>query len=139
MGNPGFKGPTTITGRKRESKVLVSDYFGRNNWRTLNAAFATTTGTPIVFPPVYGSCEPFKHAAPPDPKDFDSRAISHYSSSKASADMWSTPLQAGLIDGSVIDYKPAEADVLQVLSNPQDPLSSDVLSDGLYGDFYIPR
>lgn len=130
-----FEGPTTISRAKGESRVMVTDYFGRNHWKTQMGTLST--GAPPVIPSVYGSCEPFKHSTPTDP---DYRAASHYQTPQPSADMWSTPLLAGLIDTSVKeDYTPAKSDVLQVLSNPENPQSTDVLGNGLYGDYFIPR
>jgi len=42
-----FRGPSTSAGSRRESKLLVSDYFGYDHWRSQKS---------------YGSCEPFKSA-----------------------------------------------------------------------------
>lgn len=111
---------------------MVTDYFGRNNYRS--PLYVSDTEPLEDFHPSYGSCEPFKHATRTDP---DFRAADYWRSTQPPTDMWNTPLLAGRIDGSVIDYTPAEAVAVQVLSDPENPLSNGLF--GWYGDFSIPR
>lgn len=86
-----FKGPSTSAGARRESKMLVSDYFGYDHWRSLKA---------------FGSCEPFKGAdiTPETPK-----ASSYWSRREKWAKLKTitVKLQAGFTDGHVEDYSAA--------------------------------
>ena len=86
-----FKGPSTSAGARRESKLLVSDYFGYDHWRSLKA---------------FGSCEPFKGAeiTPETPK-----ASSYWSRREDWGNLQTitVKLQAGFTDGHVESYSAA--------------------------------
>jgi prepilin-type N-terminal cleavage/methylation domain-containing protein len=86
-----FKGPSTSAGARRESKLLVSDYFGYDHWRSLKA---------------YGSCERFKGAeiTPETPK-----ASSYWSrrGDQVNLQTITVKFQAGFTDGHVEDYSAA--------------------------------
>jgi prepilin-type N-terminal cleavage/methylation domain-containing protein len=119
-----FHGPRLDAGGPGCSRMLTSDYFGFNHWRS---------------PDAFGSCERFARAdvaaetdeAPPywvlTPASEPDRAGVHLK------------LRAGFIDGHVEIYRPAETTILEV-SETLDGTSPTFSGFGLGpGQFYIPR
>lgn len=114
-----FIGPHGPTGSTRESKLLVTDYFGYDHWRSRGA---------------FGSCERFKGA------DIipETWLLSAYWSREGSPDidMPDIRLQAGYTDGHVESYFPSEVVPMRV------SITSDGTTpypDGVGpGIFYLP-
>jgi len=119
-----FRGPQTDAGTAGCSRMLTSDYFGFNHWRS---------------PDAFGSCERFPraevtvetHEAPTfwvqNPAGEPDRAAVHLK------------LQAGFVDGHVEAYRPSETTVLEVsetLDGTAPTFSGVGLGPGL---FFIPR
>jgi prepilin-type N-terminal cleavage/methylation domain-containing protein len=118
-----FRGPQADDGRPGCSKLLISDYFGYNHWRS---------------PYAFGSCERLPHAGITttayEATDYWFRGAG---SSPKPADVPLT-LRAGYVDGHVESYHPAETSILQVsytLDGTQPAPSGAGVGEGL---FYIP-
>ena len=115
-----FQGPRSMAGRRHQSKILVSDYFGFDNWR---------------FPGKYVSCEKFHSNAGTIPSYAVSVDYWYYleKSEGVSLDSINIRLHAGYSDGHVESYSASEVTPLQV------SLSPDGSEGGKgYGDFYLP-
>jgi prepilin-type N-terminal cleavage/methylation domain-containing protein len=119
-----FRGPQTDAGAPGCSRMLTSDYFGLNHWRSPNA---------------FSSCERLPRAdvtaetyeAPihwvQNPKGEPDRAAVHLK------------LQAGFTDGHVEAYRPSETTILEV-SETLDGATPTFSGVGLGpGQFFIPR
>lgn len=97
--NAVFRGPYGPASGGRFSKLLVTDYFGYDHWRTRRA---------------YGSCEPFRGASVTP----ETWLLSAYWSRTNPAE--STPefkLRAGYTDGHVETYSPSEVTPMKVSLN----------------------
>ncbi len=94
-----FKGPSTSAGALRESKLLVSDYFGYDHIRSLKA---------------YGSCERFRNADITPETYF---ASSYWSRGEDWVNLQTitVKLQAGFTDGHVEDYSAANVVPMKVI------------------------
>jgi prepilin-type N-terminal cleavage/methylation domain-containing protein len=118
-----FKGPWGPSCGRERSRLLVSDYFGYNHWRSRNA---------------YGSCEPF-----------DVATITE--GTLVSSAYWSRPnlddnidpatlkikLHAGYTDGHVESYSPSETVPMRISITSD---GSVPYPDGIGpGVFYLPR
>ena len=115
-----FKGPEGPSGGQKQSKVLVSDYFGYNHWRS---------------PDSYGSCEKLKEGIT--------------SGTAVSSDYWSYPktdadgldlhrikLYGGYIDGHVESYSASETVPMKVSMNSNGSVPyPDELGPGV---FFLP-
>lgn len=116
-----FRGPWGPSCGRRYSKLLVSDYFGYDQWRRRNA---------------YGSCERFKHADVIEESWFYSACWSvpklHRSVSR---DVLRVKLHAAYTDGHVASYRPSEVVPMWVSTKP-DGSSPDTIGPGI---FYLPR
>jgi len=119
-----FHGPRTDAGRPGESRLLISDYFGFNHWRSPNA---------------FGSCErlphaevtPETHEAPP----YWFRPVAGPPDRTAGQ----VKLQAGFVDGHVEAYRPGAAAVLEV-ADALDGTTPALSGFGLgAGQFYLPQ
>lgn len=121
-GNP-FRGPRNQSGGPEQSKLLISDYFGYNHWRS---------------PDAYGSCEVFKSGsvAPATLVSSDFWSL-WQGDEKADLDMLDIKLHAGYIDCHVERYSASEVI----------PMRVSITSDGSVpypdrpgpGVFYLPR
>ncbi len=115
-----FKGPGTSAGARRESKLLVSDYFGYDHWRSQKA---------------YGSCERFRSADITPPTLL---ASSYWSRGEdwVNLETITVKLQAGFTDGHVEDYSAANVvpmkAIINVAANTPYP---DGIGPGIY---YLP-
>lgn len=96
-----FNGPSTSAGGRRESKLLVSDYFGYDHWRSQNA---------------YGSCEQFKNARI---SPGTVRSSSYWSRGEdwVNLETITVKLQAGFTDGHVEEYSAANVVPMRVILN----------------------
>jgi len=117
-----FKGPQNMCGGRGQSKVLVTDYFGYNHWRSPNA---------------YGSCERFKGAGITPETWVSSAYWSRVKSNgKICPETLNIKLYAGYTDGHVESYTGSEVVRMKV------SLASDgsvPYPDGVGpGDFYLP-
>jgi prepilin-type N-terminal cleavage/methylation domain-containing protein len=123
-----FRGPPGPSAGRGRSKLLVSDYFGYGNWRSMDS---------------YGSCEYFKGAAvtPGEPMYWGESDYWSLGTSDEGAG-WSRlkiKPRAGYIDGHVEAYSPSETAPMRVaLKND----GSAAYPDGTWispGIFYLPR
>ncbi len=118
--NSLFKGPGTSAGGRRESKLLVSDYFGYDHWRSQKA---------------YGSCERFRGA---DITPATLLSSSYWSRGEdwVNLETITVKLQAGFTDGHVEDYSAANVvpmkAILDVAANTPYP---NGIGPGIY---YLP-
>ena len=96
-----FKGPSTSAGARRESKLLVSDYFGYDHWRSQKA---------------YSSCERFRDA---DITLETYKASSYWSRGEdlVNLETITVKLQAGFTDGHVEDYSAANVVPMKAIIN----------------------
>jgi len=116
-----FRGPRSQSGGFRQSKLLVSCYFGYDHWQN---------------PDVYRSCNRFKHAYPTAETWFSS---SYWSGSDATdgLDALTLKLHAGYTDGHVESYGPAEVIPMEVI---KDRSAAEPYPSGIGpGIFYLPR
>jgi prepilin-type N-terminal cleavage/methylation domain-containing protein len=119
-----FRGPQTDDGRHGGSRLLISDYFGFNHWRS---------------PDAFGSCEWLAHAeitaethsAPPfwfqEPRRRADRAHVQLK------------LRAGFVDGHIESYRAADTVVLEVADDLDGTTPAFSGADVGAGEFYIPR
>ena len=118
--NSVFRGPQgPASGGRHSSKLLVTDYFGYDHWRTQGA---------------YGSCEPFRGAGVTP----ETWLLSAYWSRTNPAE--STPefrLRAGYTDGHVETYSPSDVTPMKVsLSRDGTVPYRDGFGPGI---FFLPR
>ena len=114
-----FKGPSGLSDGRRQSKLLVSDYFGYDHWRSRNS---------------YGSCERFKAASIVQ----ETWLLSAYWSvaGDKSLNEIQIKLRAGYTDGHVESYSAKEVTTMKVsiTSDGSVPYPTGVGA----GDFYLP-
>lgn len=119
-----FRGPQTDAGRPECSRMLISDYFGFNHWRSPNA---------------FGSCERLPHAeVTAETYEAPAYWIQSPQGEPDRANL-TIKLQAGFMDGHVESYRPSETAILEVadtLDGTTPTFSGAGLGPGL---FYIPR
>lgn len=118
-----FAGPQTNDGRSRGGTLLVSDYFGFNNWRS---------------PESFGSCEHLPKAEATS----ETREAAPYWFAKPKGEPdragVNVKLRAGFVDGHVETYGP-EATVVLEVADALDGTSPAVSGFGLgAGQFFIP-
>jgi type II secretory pathway pseudopilin PulG len=122
--NRPFRGPQTDAGRPGCSRLLISDYFGFNHWRS---------------PDAFGSCERLAGA--------EVTAETHEATAywfrppqgPPERTNWHVKLQAGFVDGHVEAYRPGETAVLEV-ADALDGTTPALSGFGLgAGQFYIPQ
>lgn len=122
--NELFIGPSGPARGRRQSSILVTDYFGYDYWRS---------------PGAYGSCERL-----PDAWIAEGTSMS--------SAYWACPgdgtpeqrrhlavrLHAGYVDGHVASYTPADTRPMRVIVNPKtgEPYPEDTGNKGI---FYLPR
>lgn len=115
-----FQGPRNSTGGRRQSRLLVSDYFAYNHWRSENA---------------YSSCEKFGGSSITE----GTMLSSAYWSDKADAgsDKPQIKLQAGYTDGHVEVFSSLDTVTMRVILNPEtgEPYPEDITP----GTFFLPR
>ena len=95
--NRVFQGPRDQSGGKRQSKLLLTDYFGYGNWQRI--------------PPEFGSCEVFEHAVEV-PETL--RLSSFWSAPGTIDNIPEVTLRAGYVDGHVETYSSRETVPMQV-------------------------
>jgi len=119
-----FRGPSGPAKARREGRIVVSDYFGYDHWRSPNA---------------YGSCEKL-----PDSQITEGYMISSaYWSQPAHGtpeerDSLGTKLRAGYTDGHVESYTPADTVPMRVILNRETGQPYPTGTGG-QGIFYLPR
>lgn len=115
-----FRGPQGLSYRRRRSKVLVTDYFGYDHWRSRSN---------------YGSSERFKGAHITE-GTLASSAYWSFPNSDGSLgpEALQIPLHAGYQDGHVEDYWTSEVVPMWVSSTPD----GSVPDLGAPGIFYLP-
>lgn len=113
-----FRGPQNAPAGRGQSKLLVSDYFGYDHWRSRNS---------------YSSCERFKAAAVIQ----GTRVSSDYWSGPKAGDKVDIKLHAGYTDGHVERYRPADTVTMKVsmTSDGTVPYPSELGP----GTFYLPK
>lgn len=121
-GNRGiFRGPQSLTRGPKESKFLVTDYFGYDSWQIPNA---------------YGSCEKFNGASIISETWLLSAYWARLKSESVNLNTIDVKLNAGYTDGHVESYTPSEAVPMRV-SKTSD--CSEPYPDGRGpGIFYLP-
>ena len=116
-----FKGPQSSASGWGRSKLLVSDYFGYDHWRSLGS---------------YGSCEKFAGVSITE----GTQLSSAYWSCEvvAGSDVPAIKLRAGYSDGHVETYSASDTLTMRVIKNREtgEPYPDDY--DGP-GSFYLPR
>jgi len=118
-----FRGPTGPARRRRESSILVTDYFGFDHWRS---------------PLAYGSCEPIKHAGITDGTAVSSAFWSRPGSgTRDERRRFTVRLHAGYVEGHVESYAPAETYPMHVIKRPE---TGEPYEPGVGpGAFYLPQ
>ena len=112
-----FIGPRTSTGRSWQSKLLVTDYFGYDQYRAEG---------------VYGSCEKYKGSTRTRPESMEEADYWH----GESAEMPRITLHAAYTDGHVEEYSSYDTTVMKVIIDPD---TSTPYADSLgMGDFFLP-
>ena len=115
-----FQGPQTNAGGRRQSKLLVSDYFGYDYYMRAEA---------------YGSCEKFKGACALR----ETTQISSYWAGKSARPKPPKPeikLSAGYVDGHVEGYSSSDTATMRVIRNVK---TGEPYPDGIGpGEFYLP-
>lgn len=118
-----FRGPSSQNGR-RESDVLVADYFGYDHYRS---------------PGAFASCEYIKPPGIAMGTDVSSDFWTVELSTRNIARFDRAKLRSGMVDGSVATYNPLDTTCFEVSTEPDgsDPYPS-ALGTGP-GQFYIPQ
>ena len=115
-----FHGPRTTQGGRRQSSLLVSDYFAYNHWRSRNA---------------YSSCEQFASSFITEGTMLSSDYWTYdYPDAKSIPEI---NLHAGYTDGHVEQYSSTETIVMKVIliTQTSEPYSEEIEP----GRFYLPR
>ncbi len=115
-----FKGPQSSASGKGRSKLLVSDYFGYDHFRSENA---------------YSSCEKFGGVSITEGTLLSSAYWSR--EGVADSDVPAIKLHAGYSDGHVETYSASDTVTMRVILNPEtgEPYPDDIGP----GCFYLPR
>jgi prepilin-type N-terminal cleavage/methylation domain-containing protein len=121
-GTPVFRGPQTSSDGPQISRLLVSDYFGYNHWRSRFA---------------YSSCERFRKATVTPGSRVSSAYWSSPRSETVNLNTIDMILHAGYTDGHVESYKPSEAVPMRVSFNPDGSIPYPRIIEP--GIFYLPR
>jgi len=119
-----FRGPRFEMGQIGCSRLLTSDYFGFNHWRS---------------PDAFGSCERFARAEVTTETHEAASYWVHNTQGQPDRAAVHLKLQAGFTDGHIETYRPAETTILEVsetLDGTAPTFSGVGLGPGL---FYIPR
>lgn len=114
-----FVGPKTTAGSRKTSKLMMTDYFGYNHWRSRSK---------------YGSCEKFKHAEiiPATPR----LSAYWYRNNDIELTDIDIKMRATYSDGSVQTYSTAEVIPMKRSNNADGTVPyPDVLGSGT---FYLP-
>jgi len=117
-----FKGPRNSAGGRKQSKLLVSDYFGYDHFRNPNS---------------YGSCERFTGASITEGTLISSAYWSHKDDVGSGAP--DIKLHAGYTDGHVENFSASDTIAMRVIKVPEtgEPYPG---GDGIGpGIFYLPR
>ena len=120
-----FRGSASLTGGPGQSTLLVSDYFGADEWRRRRS---------------FGCCAPFVRAQPVNAGDY----YCPYWASQRQGDLetrgtLALRLYAGYSDGSVTGYNPAETEIIEAAEDALgwEPYS---FSDERWpGYFFVPN
>jgi len=117
-----FRGPQSSASGRGRSKLLVSDYFGYNHFRSLDS---------------YGSCEKFDGASITDGTQLSSAYWSR--EGVADSDVPEMKLHAGYADGHVESFSSLDTLTMKVIQFPEtgEPYPDD-LGIGP-GSFFLPR
>lgn len=114
-----FQGPRNSIGSPRQSRLLVSDYFAYNHWRSENA---------------FSSCEKFNGSSITEGTILSSA----YWSAKANdgSDKPQIKLQAGYTDGHVESYSSEDTAMMRVILKPEtgEPYPENISP----GSFFLP-
>ena len=130
-GRAPFRGPRNPSSGRRQSKLLVSDYFGRGHWRNKNAYGVGNTDA-------YGSSEKFNGAGVTPGTEVSSAFWSRLKSDgDINLDTIEVKLHAGYTDGHVESYSPAETIEMRISDKPDG--SSSYTGVGNSGIFYLPQ
>ena len=115
-----FKGPQSSASGRGWSKLLVSDYFGYNHWRSKGS---------------YGSCEKFAGASITDGTQLSSAYW--FRKGDVDSDVPDIKLHAGYSDGHVESYFTSDTLTMRVILRPDtgEPYPDDI--DGP-GHFFLP-
>lgn len=115
-----FRGPRNSAGGRGRSKLLVSDYFAYNHWRSKKS---------------YSSCERFGAVSITEGTQLSSAYWSGESS--AGSDAPQIRLQAGYADGHVESFSSSDTLIMKVILHPKtgEPYPEDITP----GNFYLPR
>ena len=117
-----FRGPSGPAGRPGESRLLVSDYFGYDHWRSQSA---------------FGSCEKFRGASIAEGTEV-SAAFWSRPGDRGNTDSLGIELSACYSDGHVERYRPSDTFGMWV-SFERDGSKPFPESSMWKGDFYLPR
>jgi len=129
-GKTPFRGPGCPASGSGQSKLLVSDYFGRGHWRNKNAYGQGNKDA-------YGSSIMFNGAGITPGTEVSSAFWSRLKSDgNISLDSIKVKLHTGYIDGHVESYSPQETVGMRVSSKPDG--SAAYTGDGSSGIFYLP-
>lgn len=117
-----FRGPQRLSDGRGRSKLLVSDYFGYDHWRSRGA---------------YGSCERFRSASITPGTQVSSAYWSRQKAGNVSLKALTVKLHAGYMDEHVESYSTSEVATMKVsqTSDGSIPYPSGIGA----GDFYLPR
>lgn len=120
-----FRGPSGPARGYQKSRIVATDYFGYDHWRSLNA---------------YGSCEKFRDADVTEGTGISSAYWSRPRGSPGAPPDWSrlrVKLHAGYVDGHVEAYFPSDTVPMAVICDRQ---QNEPYPRGMGpGMFYLPR
>jgi hypothetical protein len=122
QGNPAFRGPWGPSSRAKYSKLLVSDYFGYDHWRS---------------PKSFGSCEMLREANITEGSDVSSAYWSRRKSESFTLDTIATRPHAGYTDGHVASFSPLETVPMRIsIAQDGSRAFDDVVGKGV---FFLPQ
>jgi len=119
-----FRGPQTDDGRNGGSRMLISDYFGFNHWRS---------------PEAFGSCERMPRAEVVAATSSAPPFWCQTSQGQTDRANVQIKLRAGFVDGHTKTYRPCDTTILELAD---DIAGTTPAFSGLglgAGEFYIPR
>ena len=123
-GAPAFRGPTSNVGAPGESRMLVSDYFGADEWRRRSA---------------FGSCEPMPNSeVVPASENASAYWAMDYEGDLESRKNIKLHLQAGFEDGHVARYHPTDTLVVEAAETADGRRPYWRGDERWSGSFFIP-
>ncbi|MBN1766267.1 MAG: type II secretion system protein [Sedimentisphaerales bacterium] len=130
-----FFGPRNMAGKRGESTILVSDYFGAYHWKSQNKDLKINSQNSIYFKH-FGSCEPMDHAGVTSENDWYSQWYEFGCTDDIAIDEIDIKINVAYTDTHVENYSSSELTTMRVIYSSY---TNQWYGEGSGpGDIYIP-